>query len=313
MDLNHPLIIFGGKGGVGKTTCSAAAAVHLASSGRKTLIVTSDLTPSLSDIFEAEIGDRERMLSDNLFALEVSQAQITRRWREKFGPDFYQVLSRLVDVEEIDREADYKLSDYIGSAPALKEETMLDLMVELAEGGGYDAIVWDTAPSGETLGLLDMPRVMKRHLTAGARLYQALDRLGRGKTSRSIADIMDEWIEASERIASLLQDYPKTQFIVVANPLGMVVSHTERLLATLRRFGMNVGGMVINRVVTEADSPFLKNMVEEQKEPLEELRRYSDGLSVVELPLFSAEVRGMARLREVAEILSAGGGDGKKG
>ena len=86
---NKRVLMFGGKGGVGKTTCSATTALHYASLGRRTLIISSDLTPSLSDIFEMEAGPVERQVPgvENLYALEIGPDEVMKRWKEKFGPE----------------------------------------------------------------------------------------------------------------------------------------------------------------------------------------------------------------------------------
>src|SRR4030067_3341780 len=113
------LIIVGGKGGVGKTTCSAALAFHFARSGEKTLLISSDPTPSLSDIFETQIGDQEKRIKgvENLYGLEISSEVILRRWEERFGPEIYEVLSAFSNL-------DYDFVDYIGGAPEIEEKYM---------------------------------------------------------------------------------------------------------------------------------------------------------------------------------------------
>ena len=306
LHLDRYVTLFGGKGGVGKTTCSAAAGLHLASTGKKTIIISSDLAPSLSDIFEMHIGSMERLVDGNLYALEIGQEEITARWQEKFGPDFYEILSRLMDVDNIDSESEHKLAEYIGSAPALKEETTLDYILELAESRNYDAIVWDTAPAGETLGLLGMPRLIKEHLRAGAKVYEAMDRIGKGvrRMARSVSEIMDEWIKASERIADFLKNPQQTEFIVVTNPDGMVVNHTQRLIETLHKYEVGVHAMIINRVVTEADSEFLIRMRESQRPYLEQLLEYRDGMKIVALPISAGEIKGLDRLRQLNWMFS---------
>src|SRR4030042_1285518 len=92
--------MFGGKGGVGKTTCSAATALHFALAGRKTLIISSDLTPSLSDIFETQIGATETHVPgvENLYALEINPDEVMRRWKDKFGDQIYAAASVVVDM-----------------------------------------------------------------------------------------------------------------------------------------------------------------------------------------------------------------------
>lgn len=296
------VILFGGKGGVGKTTCSAAAAVVLADRGRKTLIITSDMTPSLSDVFDLPIGDETRQVADRLFAVEISQESVFRRWRERFGRDFQDILSQLVDVEGLDAESRHQLLDYIGSAPSLREETMLDLIRELVETGGYERVIWDTAPAGETLNLLNMPSFIRRHLRAGARVFEGLDRIGKqliGK--RSIAGIMDEWIAASERISRFLAG--RAAFVIVANPEALVVSQARRILRTLREYQVHLLGMVINRVIEAADSPLLEAVRAGQKKHLEELDALAAGLPVARLPLSLRDIRGLDALREIGGIV----------
>ncbi len=298
----RPVILFGGKGGVGKTTCSAAAALRFATRGQKTLIITSDMTPSLSDVFEERIGDSIKKIAENLYALEISQDAVVGRWKRRFGRDFQDVLSHLVDVEALDAESRHQLLDYIGSAPSLREETMLDLIVDMVEAGDYERIVWDTAPAGETLNLLSMPAFIRKHLRAGARVFRELDKIGKqliGK--RSIAGIMDEWVAASERIARFLHD--KTAFIIVANPEALVVSQVGRLIHILTEYRVAIHGMVINRIVEQADSGALSILKNTQGKYLPELMRLAEGLPVARLPLSLTEIKGTKALAEIGEVV----------
>jgi len=297
------MILFGGKGGVGKTTCSAAMALRFASSGLKTIILTSDMTPSLSDIFDEEIGDTAREIDKNLHAVEISQNAIVHKWKQKFGPDFYDILSHLIDVEGLDSESRHQLMDYIGSAPSLREETMLDLIVDMAESGGYDRIVWDTAPAGETLNLIAMPKYIRRHLRAGARVFEGLDRIGKQITGkRSVADIMDEWISASERISRFL--FERSTFVMVATPEALVVKQVRRVMETLNGYSLTIHGMVINRVIEHPDSESLQEVRAMQKTYLAELQEMTKGHSVAILPFSSKEMRGKRALMEVGQRLS---------
>ncbi len=295
--------MFGGKGGVGKTTCSASAALQLSSSGRNTLIITSDTTPSLSDIFEEEIGDNIRSIEKHLDAVEISNEAILINWKKKFGPDFYEILSHLIDVEGLDNESRHQLLDYIGSAPSLKEETMLDLIVDLAETGKYDRIVWDTAPAGETLNLLNMPAYIRKHLSAGSRVFEGLDKIGKkiiGK--RSIAQIMDEWITASERISRYI--HMRSAFILVANPEALVVKQARRVVETLRGYHITLHGMIINRVIKNHESRSLRTLQGMQETYLTDLIKLANGLPVAMLPFSLKEIKGKKALKEAGEGLT---------
>lgn len=298
-----PIILFGGKGGVGKTTCSAAVAAWFAASGKKTIIMTSDLTPSLSDIFEVPIGDSVTTISDNLSAVEIGQDAIVARWKKKFSRDFYDILSQLIDLDALDSESRHQLLDYIGSAPSLREETMLDLIVDTVETGNYDRVVWDTAPAGETLNLLNMPKFIRKHLRAGARVFEGLDKIGRRITgTRSISDTMDEWIALSERIARFIQS--RSKFVVVANPEALVVRHVERLMDTLKEYDLSLQGLVINRVIENPDSPALDSMFRAQQQYMTDLKRMAGSVPVATLPYSFKEIRGEKTLREAGEQLS---------
>jgi arsenite-transporting ATPase len=301
----RPVLLIGGKGGVGKTTCSAAIAVQLASRGLKTLIITSDLTPSLSDVFERKIGDTITIIDENLDAYEISQEAIASRWKSKFGPDFYDILAHLIEVDALDAESRHQLLDYIGSAPSLREETMLDIIMEMAENRGYDRVVWDTAPAGETLNLLGMPKNIRKHLRAGAKVYEGLDRIGKQLSGkRSIAGIMDEWTALSEKISRFIHE--KSMFVIVANPEALVVNHVRRLMTTLLEYNLTVHGMIINRVIEHVDSTSLATIRETQKGYIEELRRMEGERTVVTLTFSSSEIGGLRQLREIGEKLVAG-------
>jgi len=300
--ISKPVMLFGGKGGVGKTTCSAAVAAWCAAGGENTIVLTSDMAPSLSDIFGEQLGDTVKRIDKNLSAVEISQDAIVARWKVKFSRDFYDILSQLIDVDALDSESRHQLLDYIGSAPSLREETMLDLIVDMVEEGGYDRIIWDTAPAGETLNLLDMPRSIRKHLRAGAKVFEGLDKIGKQLIGRrSISDTMDEWITLSERIARFIRD--RTTFVIVANPEELVVKNVVRLMKTLADYTLPVGGMVVNCVIESADSDILRQMSQNQEEHLSELRRLAGGLPFAILPRSLRGITGKEALRTAGEVL----------
>jgi arsenite/tail-anchored protein-transporting ATPase len=299
-----PLLLIGGKGGVGKTTCSAAIASQYAAVGYRTLLITSDMSPSLSDIFEQRIGDTITSLGSNLNAYEISQEAIAAHWKKRFGKDFYDILTVLIDIEGLENESRHQLMDYIGSAPSLREETMLDIIVQVADEEGYERIVWDTAPAGETLNLLGMPKTIKKHLRAGTKVFEGLDKIGKNIVGkRPIAGIMDEWVLVSEKISRFLHE--RSAFLVVANPESLVVNQARRLLHTLADYDFRVHGLVINKVIEETDSASLAAMKTRQKQYVYELRNMAGGRPVAVLPVSFKEIKGTTGLRAVGERLVA--------
>jgi arsenite-transporting ATPase len=301
------LIMIGGKGGVGKTTCSAALATHFARSGERTLLISSDPTPSLSDILEMRIGDQERGIEsvENLYGLEISSEGILRRWKERFGPEIHEVLSAFSNV-------DYDFVDYIGGAPGIEEEYMLNTILELVESGRYARVVWDTAPAGHTLRLLHLPQLFLNHLEAAARfylnLYGAFEKVTSTvrlrKSKRTLLQIIEGWKELSRKVLDFIRDRRRTGYVIVTIAEALGVRLTERLLREFDEFDLHVGHLIVNHLVRDADCDFHRRRKAMQLEYLTLLRQnYGERLSLTELPLLPYEVKGIDRIRQVEGIL----------
>jgi arsenite-transporting ATPase len=301
---NKHVLMFGGKGGVGKTTASAATAFHYALAGRRTLIISSDLTPSLSDIFETEIGRTEKAVPgvENLHALEIDPDEVMRRWREKFGPEVYQAASALVDLPYDE------IVDYAAMAPGIQEEFMLDYILEHVRDGRYDLVVWDTAPAGDTLRLLGLPGRFIEHLRVAPRIYlEVQDTFKLSQTP--FLEIIESWKDLAERTTRFFSDPTKVEFIMVTIPEALGVYQSQRVIADLQKHGLDVHYMIINDVITAPDCDFHRQRVEMQRPYLKMLDdQYGDRMTLIELPLLPYEVKGIERLREVEGILFERGG-----
>lgn len=296
---NQSVIMFGGKGGVGKTTSSAAAALHYASVGRRTLIISSDLAPSLSDIFETEIGSAERPIPgvENLWGMEIDPDEVMRRWKEKFGPEIYAAASSLVDL------AYDEVVDYVAIAPGIQEEFMLDYILERIRSGRYEMIIWDTAPAGDTLRLLELPYKLLSHLRMAPRIYlQVRDSLKLDQTPFS--EIIAGWSELSREIADWFRDPGNVAFVLVTIPEALGVYQSRRLVDQFADFGLVVGHMIINHVIADPDCGFHRQRQAMQAPYLAMLNdEYGDRMALVHVPARPYEVKGVARLREIEAIL----------
>jgi arsenite-transporting ATPase len=301
------VIMFGGKGGVGKSTLSAATALHFASTGKKTLIISSDPMPSLSDIFEMPLGNLERKVkgTENLYSLEIGSDEVLKRWKKKFGPEVYEALSSLVPIGE-------DIVDYIGGAPGIEEEFMLDYIIGLVDDESYEMIVWDTAPAGHTIRLLHLPIQFINHLEAAAKVYFSLhdyirklrEAVELKKPQRSPIDIITGWKALAERAVDFLTDQTKTEFLVVTIPEALGVYQTERIIAEFDKYGLAINHMIINHVVKDPDCIFHHKRMEIQKKYLEFLeKKYSDHLRMVQIPEYPYEIKGIERLEEIGQIL----------
>lgn len=293
------VLMFGGKGGVGKTTTSATTALHFASSGLRTLIISSDLTPSLSDIFEAPVGATETPIAGvpNLWALEVDTDEVMRRWKAKFGSQIYEASQVFVNMPYDE------IVDYVGMAPGIQEEFLLDFILEQVRSGGYDMVVWDTAPAGDTLRLLELPHRFLDHLRAAPRVYlKVRDRLQ--LKSVPFLDLVESWRRLSEEIAGFFRDPSNTEFILVTIPEALGVYQSRRTVTDLAQFGLLVRNLLVNHVVTLPDSDFLLRRQAMQRPYLEQLaREYGDVMEITHIPLFAEEIKGVDRLHHLQDLL----------
>jgi arsenite-transporting ATPase len=282
------VIMFGGKGGVGKSTCSAAAALHFASTGKKTLLISSDPMPSLGDILEIRVKDKERKVRgvENLFAVEISYDEVLKRWKKKFGPEIYEVLTSFVPVEP-------DIIDYIGRAPGIDEEFMIDYIVGLVEEERYELIVWDTAPAGHTIRLLKLPIQFINHLNAAAKTYLSLQGYfgklrqvaGIKKPERSPLEIIDEWKALSTKVVDFLRDSVLTEFIVVTVPEALGIYQTERIISEFDNYGLSIKHLIINHVVKDPDCIFHNKRMTMQKRYLQALERmYGKRAAIIKIP-----------------------------
>jgi len=283
--------MFAGKGGVGKTTCAGATALHHASAGGTTLAISTDPTPSLSHIFELSGKQKPARVLDGLFVAELGKSEVREMWDRKFGREVYEVFSSFVSV-------DYdEFTGFVTSIlPGLHDEFMVDYIKDLSQGETYRHIVWDTAPMGQTLGLLETPAMLREHLRPAPRIYSRL-KLGR-ETRKPVLDIIKGWEALSaEDMAFLRRD---VRFVIVTIAEALAVEQLDTIFGELDRYGFRADQLVINNVIRDVGgSDFLKARAEQQQTYIELLHRSYSAIGIVEVPLFPHEIKGVDRLRKV--------------
>jgi len=293
------VLMFGGKGGVGKTTTSAATALHYTLAGRKTLIISSDLAPSLSDMFETQIGINERPVPgiENLHALEINTDAVIECWKNKFGQTIYDAVSNIVDMPYDE------IVNYIAMAPGIQEEFMLDFIFERIQSMRYDIVIWDTAPAGDTLRLLDLPNRFLHHLRTAPRFYFKIqDLLGLSKTP--FLKIIEEWMQLSQQIIDFFHTPANVEFLLVTIPEALGVYQSRRIAHDLRQHHISVRHLIVNGVIENPDCYFHRQRMEMQRPYIEMLEReFGDQMVLVKLPLLPFEVKGIERLKAVEELL----------
>lgn len=288
--------VFLGKGGVGKTTCSAATALQLAERGEPSLVISTDPTPSLSHIFEVEGVHRDREVRPDLYMTELGLDDVRLMWDEKFGRDVYGVFSGFVDVDY-----DTFVRFVTSVLPGLNEEFMVDYIRRLALEARYRNLVWDTAPLGQTLALLGMPAMLAEHLRTAPRIYSHLRTSGERK--ESVMEIIGRWRHLAADCMEFLRRDVVFSMVTIAETLS--VQQLDGVVRELDRYGLRIGRLIVNNVVQGSDSAFLAQKRQQQRPHLERLRERYGNVSIVEIPLFSQEVRGIERLRSVGQLLGA--------
>ena len=288
------ITVFAGKGGVGKTTCAAATAFHYSSLGKQTLAISTDATPSLSHIFEIDCDKKPVRIQDLLHITELGVEEVKEMWDKKFGREVYEVFSAFVSI-------DYKqFTEFMTSLlPGLSDEFMVDYIRDLSRRGDYNAIVWDTAPLGQTLTLLQTPAMLGKHLRMAPRIYSKL-RLGHG-SREPVLDIIRRWERLSDENIDFLRN--EVRFTMVTIPEALAVEQLDYVFGELSDYGLRVERLIINNVVKAEGSDFLTIKAEQQRNYLELIYNKFSALQIVELPMFPYELKGLDRLKEVAGIL----------
>ncbi|MEF8825836.1 MAG: TRC40/GET3/ArsA family transport-energizing ATPase [Halapricum sp.] len=315
-------VLYGGKGGVGKTTMAAATGLASARDGTSTLIVSTDPAHSLSDTLETDIPSQPAQIREDvpLYAVEIDP-------ENAFGDNPLGVEDSLGPLTELLGD---DMADPFGAAmPGTDEAAAMRLLLQYLDDERFDRVVVDTAPTGHTLRLLELPDVME---TMIGRLVAFRERMSGvmesvtgmfGSDDEDVEEGISDLRELSQRIERLravLQDPRKTDFRVVLVPEELSVMESERLLTQLEEFGIPVGTIVVNRVMEdltdvagiEADwfvapnldhCEFCQRRWEVQQTALQRSQDIFRGHDVKRVPLFADEVRGENLLKAVAACL----------
>ncbi len=280
--------MFCGKGGVGKTTCAAITALHYAMQGKKTLIISTDFTPSLKDVFEIETEERSAKVIEGLHLHEIGFEEVKNLWEGKFGSEVYKVASTFVNIK-------YKeFVDFISTIlPGIRDEFMVDYIRELSKSGEYDKIIWDTAPAGQTLGLLRMPYILNQHLKPAPRIYSTLRSTIGGK--RSVFEVIRGWEKLSNKDINFLKK--DVRFTLVVIPEALAVSQLEDIFSEFQSYGLNVDNIIVNQVIGETDSEFLQSRAAIQQPYISEISSKYKG-RINHFPLSQNEVKGVEKLKK---------------
>jgi arsenite-transporting ATPase len=295
------VLLFTGKGGVGKTTVAAATAVRAAAAGHRTLVMSTDPAHSLADSFDAQIGEHATLVTDNLWAEQIdAQSRLETNWREI--QDYFVQLMNWAGVETIQAEE-------LSVIPGLDEIFSLIDVKTHVEAGMYDLLVVDCAPTAETLRLLSLPEIMNWYIE---RIFPVQRRLVRGvrpivtkMTSLPIAG--DRFFAAIERlhrnldaVHRILTDERSSSVRLVLNPEKMVIAEARRTYTYLGLFGYRVDAVIVNRIIPEdVTDPYFGKWKDIQAEHLQTVRESFEPVPILTAKLFDREMVGVPLLEDM--------------
>jgi arsenite-transporting ATPase len=308
--IDQQVVFFGGKGGVGKTTCSAAFALAASRRGQRILLVSTDPAHSTADIFQAPIGPVERELQPRLTALEIDAAGEASRYISDVKRDIERMFSPGV-IREAHRQI-----EMAAASPGLLEVALLDRMIDLIlnRSRAYDTIVLDTAPTGHTLQLLRMPDAITTWIQALVRHRRAILEIDRGaEQTPEAAAAADPVLAALERrherlaqLRRIMTDRSRTSFVFVMIPERLAIEETARAAEQLADTGVDVAGLVVNRVLPDGlEGEFYRSRKAQEETYLKEIDRRFARLPRVRVRQLPRDVYGLESLALVSDQLVA--------
>ncbi|MDY6941528.1 MAG: ArsA family ATPase [Pseudomonadota bacterium] len=304
----HWIRFFGGKGGVGKTTCSSAYALSMAGAGHRTLLVSTDPAHSLSDLLEHALRGQPQQVTQNLWAFELDPHSAALRYLSEVKRN----ISALA-APELLKEA-HRQVDLAAHSPGAEELALFEELVStlLDVAPAYDGVVFDTAPTGHTLHLLALPELMQAWvdglLARRLQAHAVWSDTGQGQSPKldQAQQILNRRQHRFDRVRHLLMDPERCSFTFVMNADRLSMAETERAMKTLRQNHVPLGGVIINRTTPASEHSALmtaRRTVEAGyiEATRKRLGRYTD---VYVIPMASSEVQGLSNLRDLGATLN---------
>ena len=313
---NRRYIMFGGKGGLGKTTFSAATAYWLAKQGYKVLVFSVDPQASLSDIFEQDIfGKGPVEIMPNLYAQEIDADQRIREYQDEIR----QKILDMYGLEEVPEE----IENYIQAAaaePAMEESAIFDEVVDIVVSGEYDYYIYDLVPLGHALYYLSMASVYDQWIDKITGLREEMaeyDKVAAVMKRDKESDedkILKELQYIKHRInasSSILTDKEKTAFYFVLVPEEMIILDTQKAAGLFAKYDVPLSGYVVNRVIppelADGNIPdYLRNRMEMQKKYLQKIKETFGEEVLTNVPEFERDITGLPMIERVANALVEG-------
>jgi arsenite/tail-anchored protein-transporting ATPase len=300
-------ILYTGKGGVGKTSVAAATARRCAAAGARTIVLSTDPAHSLADVLEQEVGSEPSAVGDRLWAQQIcAQEQLERNWAS--------VQDWMGDML-VERGVDRISAEELTVPPGADELFSLLALRRHHEGGEYDVVIVDCAPTGETLRLLSFPDVARWWLE---KVFPQQGRIldAARPFARAVLDVqlpgdevlgdVQKFVESLIAMHEILRDRERVSLRLVMNPDRMVIDEARRTFTYLNLYGFLTDAVVVNRVFPDDVGDYFAGWRATQQQALEEVESAFSPVPVLCAPYFAREVRGPEMLDGLGDALFAG-------
>jgi arsenite-transporting ATPase len=301
--IDREVLFFGGKGGVGKTTCAAATALAASRLGKRVLLVSTDPAHSTSDIFERAIGAEPTALTPTLSAMEIDSRSEASRYVEEVKKNIAQLFGHSI-LKEANRQI-----ELASTMPGAEEVALFDRMGSLIRGDDdrFELIVFDTAPTGHTLRLIRMPELMEAWIRALSRSRRAMLGVEQDDRQDPIMQSLAGRLERLRELRARLVSGRTTGFVFVLIPERLPIEETARALEQLDEAGVRVGALVVNRVLPETSSDaFLTARRKQQAQYLDEIDRRFSTYRTIRIPQLESDIYGTDALDRISRVLFGG-------
>ncbi len=304
--LKKRILFFGGKGGVGKTTCASAVALGAAKAGKRVLLVSTDPAHSTSDIFERPFGREEAEVYPGLAGLEIDAEFEARHYIETVKGQIAQLFSPSI-LKEAERQI-----ELVSTMPGVEDIALFNRMGDLIvrRSGVYDLIVFDTAPTGHTMRLLQLPELMTSWIDTLARRRKNLVDLSAGinrdpAASDPILAALEQRKERLVEFRARLMQHNFTGFVLVLVPERLPIEESARAARLLIDAHVRLCGIIVNRVLPDdADGAFYQARRRQEETYRDEIRRRFAEYPIVWIPQFETDVYGLSNLEHISRMLS---------
>ena len=304
---NLKLLLFGGKGGVGKTTIAASTALQAAKQGKKVLIFSTDPVISLSDSFNCKIGNKITNITKNIDALEIDTESVLEDFRKEYREIIQQILDEGTYLDEQDTLRFSELP-----FPGLDEFIALTKIMDFLDKDDYDLYILDTAPSGHTIRLLALPNFMVKWVNVLIQMHAKREYIMKSFFGKAVKNRADQFLTKLQndikRVRESLMNTEKTQFVVITIAEAMGVYETKRLIKTLENYKIPISYIIFNRIIPKNlldRCEFCKSKRKEQQKYINEIKK-EFSYDIVETPLFPYEIKGLDELAVFSQTLYEG-------